>query len=66
MNDNECMPYAVTNPATGIVEREFPSATPAEIADAISRADSAHTVWSETPLVDRAAVLQRVAITDCP
>jgi len=55
------MPYAVTNPATGIVEREFPSATPAEIADAISRADSAHTVWSETPLVDRATVLQRVA-----
>lgn len=61
MNDNECMPYAVTNPATGIVEREFPSATSAEIADAISRADSAHTVWSETPLVDRATILQRVA-----
>jgi len=61
MNDNECMPFAVTNPATGIVEREFPSATPADIADAISRADAAHTTWSATPLAERAAVLQRVA-----
>lgn len=55
------MPYAVTNPATGIVEREFPSATPAEIAHAVSRADAAHVTWRETPLAERAAVLQRVA-----
>lgn len=61
MNDNGDMPYAVTNPASGIVEREFPSATPADIADAITRASAAHQVWSNTPLVERAAVLQRVA-----
>jgi succinate-semialdehyde dehydrogenase/glutarate-semialdehyde dehydrogenase len=55
------MPYAVTNPATGIVEREFPSATPTEIADAIERAAAAHEVWSATPISERAAVVQRVA-----
>ncbi|MSX40055.1 MAG: aldehyde dehydrogenase family protein [Actinobacteria bacterium] len=44
-----------------MVEREFPSATSTDIADAISRADAAHAPWSETPLAERAAVLQRVA-----
>jgi succinate-semialdehyde dehydrogenase/glutarate-semialdehyde dehydrogenase len=61
MNENKRMPFAVTNPATGIVEREFASAAPADIVDAISRADGAHVTWSQTPLADRAAVLQRVA-----
>jgi succinate-semialdehyde dehydrogenase/glutarate-semialdehyde dehydrogenase len=61
MNENEGMSYAVTNPATGIVEREFASAAPADIVDAISRADAAHVTWSQTPLADRATVLQRVA-----
>lgn len=61
MNQNRTMPYSVTNPATGIVEREFPSATPADIADAIERASAAHEVWRATPILDRAAVLQRVA-----
>lgn len=61
MNENRDMPYAVTNPATGVVEREFPSATTADIADAIARADAAHQVWSNTPLAERAAVIQRVA-----
>lgn len=55
------MPYAVTNPATGVVEREYPSAGPTEIAAAIARADTAFHVWKNTPLRERAAVLQRVA-----
>ncbi len=55
------MPYAVTNPATGIVEREFPSATLTDISDAVSRADAAHTSWSRTSVTERAAILQRVA-----
>ena len=55
------MAYTVTNPATGIVEREFASATSAEIESAIARADAAHAVWSATPLSERAAVIQRVA-----
>ena len=61
MTENRCMPYAVTNPATGITEREYPSATPTEIVDAIARASAAHEKWSTTPLAERAAVLQRVA-----
>lgn len=61
MIENRVMPYAVTNPATGVVEREFPSASPAEIEDAITRASAAYRGWSSTPLAERAAVLQRVA-----
>ncbi len=61
MNENRTMPFAVTNPATGIVEREYPSATPAEIAGAIDRAAAAHHVWSNVPILERAAILARVA-----
>lgn len=61
MNQNRNMPYAVTNPATGIIEREFPSATLNDIAEAIERASAAHEVWRATSILDRAAVLRRVA-----
>ena len=61
MIENGYMAYTVTNPATGIVERQFASATPAEIESAIARAEAAHVVWSATPLSERAAVIQRVA-----
>ena len=55
------MPYATTNPATGVVEREFPSATSADVAAAISRAHSAHVEWREWSVTDRAKVLATVA-----
>jgi succinate-semialdehyde dehydrogenase/glutarate-semialdehyde dehydrogenase len=55
------MPYATTNPATGVVEREFPSATAADVAAAISRAHSAHLEWREWSVTDRAKVLATVA-----
>jgi succinate-semialdehyde dehydrogenase/glutarate-semialdehyde dehydrogenase len=55
------MPYAITNPATGVVEREFPSATAAEVSEAISRAHNAHLAWREWSVADRAKVLATVA-----
>lgn len=61
MNQNRNMSYAVTNPATGIIEREFPSATLTDIAEAIERASAAHEVWRATSILDRSAVLRRVA-----
>jgi succinate-semialdehyde dehydrogenase / glutarate-semialdehyde dehydrogenase len=53
--------YKVVNPATGVVESQFPNATDDEIAAAISRSDVAFRPWSTTSVADRAAVLNRVA-----
>ena len=53
--------YKVTNPANGVVESEFPTATDAEIATAIDRSDAAFGSWSTTAPADRAAVIHRVA-----
>ena len=53
--------YQVKNPATGVVEREFATATDEEIASAVDRADAAFAAWSRTPAKDRSAVLSRVA-----
>ena len=55
------MAYAITNPATGVVEREFASATPAEIDSAITRAHAAHLEWREWSIADRAKVIATVA-----
>lgn len=55
------MAYAITNPATGVVEREFPSATEAEITAAIDSAHTAHLEWREWSIADRAKVLATVA-----
>ena len=55
------MAYAITNPATGVVEREFPSATEAEINAAIDSAHTAHLEWREWSIADRAKVLATVA-----
>src|SRR6201999_1607190 len=53
--------YKVTNPATGTVEKEYPTATDAEIASVLDRSDAAFKTWRTTSLLDRSKVLARVA-----
>lgn len=54
--------YAVVNPATGKVEREYPTATDAEIEQALAAADKAFHEWSKTSTVaQRAALIKKVA-----
>ncbi len=55
------MVYAITNPATGIVEQTFDSLTPEQIDAAVDTAHTAYLSWKDTPIAERAAVLQRVA-----
>lgn len=54
--------YAVVNPATGKVEREYPTATDADIEQALAAADKAFREWSKTSTVaQRAALIRKVA-----
>ncbi|MCZ3388786.1 MAG: NAD-dependent succinate-semialdehyde dehydrogenase [Actinomycetia bacterium] len=53
--------YKVVNPATGTIEKKFPTASDAEISSAIARADGVFRTWSATPLAERAAAIHRVA-----
>jgi succinate-semialdehyde dehydrogenase/glutarate-semialdehyde dehydrogenase len=53
--------YKVTNPATGTVEKEYPTATDAEIASVLDRSDAAFKTWRTTSLLERSKVLSRVA-----
>lgn len=54
--------YAVTDPATGEVVREYPTASDADIENAITAAQRAYTEWSVTTTVaQRAALVRRVA-----
>ncbi len=54
--------YAVTNPATGEVIREYPDATDAEIEQALASARQAYTSWARTStLAERAALAQKAA-----
>jgi succinate-semialdehyde dehydrogenase / glutarate-semialdehyde dehydrogenase len=55
------MKYQVVNPATGEIEKEYPTATDAEIADVLDRAGRAYPTWRRTPMTERAEVLLRVA-----
>jgi succinate-semialdehyde dehydrogenase / glutarate-semialdehyde dehydrogenase len=55
------MMYQVVNPATGQVEREYPTATDAEISDVLGRADSGYKSWRRTPMSERSDILRRVA-----
>lgn len=53
--------YAVTNPATGKVEREYPTATDAEMEAAIAAAAKAFREWGmNTTVAQRAALTRRV------
>ncbi|MGU3497602.1 NAD-dependent succinate-semialdehyde dehydrogenase [Mycobacterium sp. C31M] len=54
--------YAVVDPATGEVVREYPTATDVQIEEAISAASKAFKEWSKTTTVaDRAALIRKVA-----
>ena len=53
--------YAVTDPATGEVVREYPTAADADIERAIASADAAFRNWSvKSTVVERAALTRRV------
>jgi succinate-semialdehyde dehydrogenase/glutarate-semialdehyde dehydrogenase len=49
------------NPATGLVESEFETATDEQIADALARSRAAYQALSRTTLDERIAVIRRVA-----
>jgi succinate-semialdehyde dehydrogenase / glutarate-semialdehyde dehydrogenase len=53
--------YKVVNPATGETEREFASATDAEIQSVLERTDRAYQAWRTTAKTERTKVLLRVA-----
>ena len=54
--------YSVVNPATGKVEREYATATDAEIEQALAAADNAFREWSKNSTVAaRAALMKKVA-----
>ncbi|PRA12170.1 succinate-semialdehyde dehydrogenase [Arthrobacter sp. MYb211] len=53
--------YAVTNPATGVVEATYPIASDAQIQTAITTAHQAYGQWSVSALAERVALLERVA-----
>lgn len=53
--------YAVTNPATGVVEATYPTASDAEIQQAIGAAHQGFTTWSTSEISERVALLERVA-----
>ncbi len=54
--------YAVTDPSTGEVLREYPTATDAQIEEAVDAASRAARGWARSTTVgDRAALIHRVA-----
>ena len=55
------MKYQVVNPATGQLEREFPTATDAEISEVLARTERGYSSWRHTPKAERADTLRRVA-----
>ena len=55
------MEYQVVNPATGQLEREFPTATDAEISEVLARAQRGYSSWRHTSKAERADMLRRVA-----
>ena len=53
--------YKVTDPYTGQIVKEYPTATDDEIRAAIERAHAAYEPWSTTPMAERAAILSKAA-----
>src|ERR1700753_1760590 len=51
--------YQVVNPATGKLEKEYPTATDAEISDVLATADAGYKSWRQTSLDERAAMLRQ-------
>lgn len=54
------MSYKVTNPATGKVESEYPTASDAEISDLLARAASGYASWKTTDIAHRSGIVARV------
>ncbi|MEX5296509.1 aldehyde dehydrogenase family protein, partial [Kocuria sp. CPCC 205268] len=52
--------YRSVDPATGRVLAEFPTATDAEVQEALAAADAAFRAWRSRPIEERAAVAARV------
>ena len=55
------MKYQVLNPSTGQVEKEYPTATDAEIGEILDRAGRGYPAWRRTAMTERADILRRVA-----
>ena len=53
--------FTTTNPATGDVLKEYPSASDREIADAIADSHAAFQTWRSTSVEDRTTPLSRAA-----
>ncbi|MCT2006955.1 NAD-dependent succinate-semialdehyde dehydrogenase [Micrococcus lylae] len=53
--------YRTQNPATGELVREYPTATDAEVAQALDAAQAAFEQWSSRPLSERAAIVKRAS-----
>jgi succinate-semialdehyde dehydrogenase/glutarate-semialdehyde dehydrogenase len=54
------MNYQVTNPATGKIESEYPTATDAEIDAILASAASGYASWKMTDMAHRAQIVARV------
>ncbi len=55
------MMYQVVNPATGQLEKEYPTATDDEIGTVLDRCELGYASWKRTSKAERADVLRRVA-----
>ena len=55
------MKYQVVNPATGQLEKEYPTATDAEIGEILDRAGRGSKAWRKTAMSERADILRQVA-----
>ncbi len=53
--------YRVLNPATGEVVETFPTATDADVENALSSATNAYQSWKDVPIEDRGKVVLRAA-----
>lgn len=53
--------YKVTNPATGDIEKNFTTATSAEIEYVLHQADTAYRTWKKTTIKERSQLLHRIA-----
>jgi len=53
--------YAVTNPATGETVKEYPTATDAEVQEALAASHQAFGGWNKSSLQERVKLLNRVA-----
>ena len=53
--------YQVVNPATGVTESEFPTATDEQISDVLARSHAAFATWRRVPMAERTEILLRVA-----